>query len=185
MGLQWSFAPCRSDQWYGSPSQCRAFIVIDDMICAVYQSVTQLYQKSVESKPAAQEGSRARSLGRTRKEYPAFDINPKLAKECFDRIRARKGEENGAMKRPPCEEEERLEAISFQGDAEEYSPWKDIPVEEEKEKAAEDRPLSWAELARKKQNQGNGAVEKGQGPKGMYSSMQTDVHTLTAHHRSC
>ena len=67
--------------------------------------------------------------------------------------------------RPLYEEDEKREALQFQTPKEEYTPWKGIPVEEQEVEVIDDRPLSWAELAKKKL-QANGSADKSQLPKG-------------------
>ena len=132
------------------------------------ENVEQLYKKSVELKSTAQEASRPKPVGKpARKIHPAFDINPRIAKEYLARIQAGKDGEVYVKERPSYKEEEKWAAVQFQEPKEEYTPWKDIPVEEEKtEEVPDDRPLSWAELAKKKLSHANGNAEKARASKG-------------------
>ncbi len=133
--------------------------------CTASETVEQLYKKSIEPKPTAQEPSRPKSASKpARKVNPTFDINPAVAKEFLARLRKGKEEEQDDKEKSLCYEDERWADIQFQSSKEEYSPWKDVPVEEPKIDMPDDRPLSWAELARKKL-QANGGMEKGQGLK--------------------
>ena len=113
-----------------------------------------------------QEPSRSKSAAKpARKVHPAFDINATIAREFLARIRKGKDEEHDVKERSLYYEDERWEAVQFQASKEEYTPWKDIPAEERKAEMPDDRPLSWAELARKKL-QANGDAEKAQASKG-------------------
>ena len=112
-----------------------------------------------------QEPHRPKSASKpARKVIPAFDINPAVAREFLARLRKAKEEEHDDKEKSLCYEDERRGAIQFQSPKEEYTPWKDIPVEEPKPDLPDDRPLSWAELAKKKL-QANGRTDKGQGLK--------------------
>lgn len=135
-------------------------------MCAASENVEQLYKKSIEPKPTAQEPPRPKSASKSaRKVNPAFDINPAVVREFLTRLRKGKEEEQDDEEKSLCYEDERWAAIQFQTPKEEYTPWKDVPVEEPMEETPDDRPLSWAELAKKKL-QANGGVDKGQGLKG-------------------
>ena len=129
-------------------------------------TVAQLYNKSIEPKPTTQEPSRPKSASKSaRKVNPAFDINPAIAKEFLVRLRKGKEEEQDNKEKALCCEDERWANIQFQTPNEEYTPWKDVPAEEPKPEISDDRPLSWAELAKKKL-QANGDSEKGNSLKG-------------------
>lgn len=56
--------------------------------------------------------------------------------------------------------------MSFQRPNEQYTPWKDVEVEEEKPQTADDRPTTWAEALRRKQNLANGTGTNPQVQKG-------------------
>lgn len=128
--------------------------------CTIDQ-VEQLYQKSVEPKPTTQEAPRSRSSGKPlRKEYPAFDINPRVAREFIGRLRNRKEQDGESEQRVFIQEKENHEAVRFQEPNEQYTPWKDLDVEEEKPEVVEGPPTSWAEALRRKQNLANGISDK-------------------------
>lgn len=128
--------------------------------CTIEQ-VEQLYQKSVEPKPTTQEAPRPRTLGKPpKKEHPAFDINPRVAREYLGRLKHRKDQDAGSEQRLFFQETENHEAVCFQQPNEHYTPWKDLDVEEDKPEAIEGPPTSWAEALRRKQNLANGVSEK-------------------------
>ncbi|KAL6716692.1 hypothetical protein ACLMJK_006260 [Lecanora helva] len=123
---------------------------------ATFESVEQLELKIREPKALPKEPARPRSSGKpAKKEYPAFDINPLLARNFLSRLKAWK--EKGADEESQAlEEKENHGAVSFQQTGEQYTPWKDVEVEEEKPQAIDDRPSTWAEALRKKQSLSNG-----------------------------
>lgn len=128
--------------------------------CTIEQ-VEQLYQKSIEPKPTAQEAPRPRSLGKPpKKEYPAFDINPRVAREYLGRLKYRKEQDADSEQRVFFQDQENHDAIRFQQPNQQYTPWKNLDVEEEKPEAIEGPPTSWAEALRRKQNMANGTLEK-------------------------
>ncbi|CAD6585991.1 MAG: hypothetical protein ASARMPRED_002368 [Alectoria sarmentosa] len=125
------------------------------------EEVEQLYQKSIEQKPTTQEAPRPKSLGKpARKEYPAFDINPRVAREYLARLKNRKAQESDSEQRVFFQEKENHEAVYFQKSNEQYTQWKDLDVEEERPEFTEGPPTSWAEALRRKQNLANGVSEK-------------------------
>lgn len=128
--------------------------------CTIEQ-VEQLCQKSMEAKPTTQEAPRSRSSGKPpKKEYPTFDINPRVAREYLGRSKTRKEQDADSEQRVFFQETENHEALRFQQPNEQYTPWKDLEVEEEKPEAIEGPPTSWAEALRRKQNLANGMSEK-------------------------
>ena len=108
----------------------------------------------MEVKQTPQEQSRPKSSGKAnRREYPAFDISPTVAFEYLRRIQ--KGTEGIPVSkdRPFYVDEESHLAVQFQKPLEVYTPWKDLPFVEEKQKkkeSAENHPATWADLAKKK-----------------------------------
>lgn len=131
------------------------------------EEVSRLHEKSIEQKQTAQEQSRPKSSGKTaRKEQPAFDINPKIANEYLARIEAGKEGKAVIKERPLYVAEESQDAVLFQNPSEVYTPWKDVPLVEEKKELPEDRPATWADAARKKSNLPNGASGNPSNPKG-------------------
>ena len=127
----------------------------------VIEQVEQLYLKSIEPKPTTQEVPRSRSSGKPpKKEYPAFDINPRVAREYLGRLKSRKEEDADSEQRAFFQEKENHEAVWFQQSSEQYTPWKDLDLEEEKPEAVEGPPTSWAEALRRKQNLANGSSEQ-------------------------
>ena len=74
--------------------------------------------------------------------------------------------------RPLYREDEKWNAIQFQTSKEEYTPWKGVLVEEEEVEVPDDRPLSWAELAKRKLY-ANGNADKSQLSKGEVSSTRS------------
>ena len=127
----------------------------------------QIYQKSKEIKALPKEATRPKSSSKpVKKEHPAFDINPLLAKTFLSRLKTWKDEEAVSEQRNFYQEKENHGAISFQQPSEQYTPWKDVEVEEETPQVADDRPTTWAEALRRKQNLANGTngsiqVQKG------------------------
>ena len=127
----------------------------------------QLYQKSIEVKPTPQEPPRPKSIGKpTRKEYPAFDINPRVARAFLTRLKAWKEEDAVLEQRDFIRENENHDAVEFQEPSEQYTPWKDIETEEETPEPVMDRPTTWAEALRRKQNLANGISDPSESPKG-------------------
>ena len=126
----------------------------------------QLYQKSIEPKPTPKDALKPKAPTKaTKKEHPAFNINPKIAKGFLERLQAGKDFETGHLGRPIYEEEEKHAAVHFAPAQEQYSQWKDIEEYEEKVEVPSDRAESWADKLRRKQNIANGLVEE-QAPKG-------------------
>ena len=120
--------------------------------------VEQLYQKSVEPKPTTQEVPRNRSSGKPpKKEYPAFDINPCVAWEYLRRLKSRKEQDADSEQRAFFQKKENHDAIHFQQQSEQYTPWKDLDPEEEKPKVIEGPPTSWSDALQRRQNQANGS----------------------------
>ena len=137
----------------------------NDMLA--YEDVEQIYQKSKEAKPVPKEPSRPKSSGKPiKKEYPTFDINPLLARNFLLRLKTWKEDGAASEQRDFLQEKENHGAVSFQQSSEQYSPWKDVEVEEETPQTAEDRPATWAEALRRKQNLANGAGNNSQVQKG-------------------
>ncbi len=133
----------------------------------VAEQVEQIYQKPKETKPAPKEATRPKPFGKPAKiEYPPFDINPLLAKNFLMRLNTWKEEDVISEQRLFFQEKENHGAVSFQQTSEQYTPWKDLEIEEEKPQVVEDRPTTWAEALRRKQNLANGIVENSQGRKG-------------------
>lgn len=135
--------------------------------------VAELYQKSQETKPAPKEISRPKSFGKPAKiDYPPFDINPFLARLFLSGLKHWKGEDAASEQRIFFQEKENHEAVSFPQANEQYTPWKDIEnEEEEKPQVVEDRPTTWAEALRRKQNIANGIVNISSAAKGNISRL--------------
>lgn len=132
-----------------------------------YEHVEQIYQKSKETKSVPKEVARPKSSGKpVKKEHPAFDINPLLAKNFLTRLKTWKEDEAVSEQRDFFQEKENHGAVSFQQSSEQYTPWKDIEIEEEKPQVADDRPSTWAEALRRKQSLGNGTNGNVQSQKG-------------------
>ncbi|KAL2038286.1 hypothetical protein N7G274_008935 [Stereocaulon virgatum] len=131
------------------------------------ENVEQIYQKSVEIKSTPKEPPRPRSSGKlAKKEFPAFDINPRLARTFLTRLKTWKEEDEASEQRLFLQEKENHEAVEFQQQTEQYAPWKDLEVEEEKSVPILDRPATWAEALRRKQALANGTPEDVQSSKG-------------------
>ena len=77
-----------------------------------------------------------------------------------------KEEEPVSEQRDFFQEKENHGAVSFQQPGEQYTPWKDVEIEEETPQVADDRPTTWAEALRRKQNLANGMNENVQEHKG-------------------
>ena len=145
---------------------------------SAFEAVEQLYQKSIEVKPTPQEPSRPRSIGRPlRKEYPAFDINPRVARAFLTRLKAWKEEDAVNEQRDFISEKENHGAVEFQEPNEQYTPWKDLEIEEETPEPVMDRPTTWAEALRRKQNLANGISDSSESPKGEYWHVSFDLVT--------
>lgn len=109
-----------------------------------------LYQKSTDKKPKPQEPLRPKSSGKfARKEYPTFDINPRIAKEFLARLQS----ENIGFD------------VEFQEKAHLYTPWVGIEEQEAKRpEPTEDRPTTFAQaLAKMNVKAGSGIVEAAKG----------------------
>ena len=152
----------------------------------VSETVDQLYQKSIEPKPTPKDAPKPKAPSKpTKKEHPAFNINPKIAKGFLDRLQAGKEFETGHLGRPIYEEEENHAAVHFAPAQEQYSQWKDIEEYEEKVEVPSDRAESWADKLRRKQNIANGIVEE-QTPKGSRGQSLLDELPLTpTSYRTC
>lgn len=134
---------------------------------SAFETVEQIYQKSIEVKPTPQEPPRPRSIGKpTRKEYPAFDINPRVARAFLTRLKTWKEDDAVLEQRDFIRENENHDAVAFQEASEQYTPWKDIGVEEEMPEPVMDRPTTWAEALRRKQNLANGISDSSESLKG-------------------
>ena len=83
-----------------------------------------------------------------------------MAREYLGRLKTRKEQDADSEQRVFFHENENYEAVHFQQPNEQYTPWKDLDVEEEKPEAVEGPPTTWAEALRRKQNMANGQLEK-------------------------
>ena len=83
-----------------------------------------------------------------------------MAREYLGRLKNRKEQDADSEQRVFLHENEKYEAVHFQQSNEQYTPWKDLDVEEEKPEAVEGPPTTWAEALRRKQNMANGQLEK-------------------------
>ena len=147
------------------PPSCRSTTIPESVspylhYHAVPENVEQLYQKSVEPKPIQKEASKPKATGKpAKREFPVFDTNPKIARAYIARLQAGKDHETGPLGRPIYVKEEKHEAVHFAQPNEQYTPWKDVEEIEEKIEIHEDRPESWADKLRRKQNMANGITE--------------------------
>ena len=142
---------------------------------AVPENVDQLYLKSTEPKPTVKDAPKPKATGKpTKKEYPTFDTNPKIARAFLTRLQAGKDYETGPLGRPIYEVEENHGAVHFSKSTEQYTPWKDVEEVEEKVEIPEDRPESWADKLRRKQNMANEASREKQS-KGLNTVTTTHV----------
>ena len=91
-----------------------------------------------------------------------------MTREYLARLRNRKEQDADSEQRLFFQEKENHDAVHFQQPNEQYTPWKDLDVDEEKPEAMEGPPASWAEALRRKQNLANGISEKST-PKGKLS----------------
>ncbi len=105
------------------------------------ERVEQLYQKSIEQKPKAQEPARPKSSGKTaRKEHPTFDINPRLTKAFLAWLQREKDYWDPEL---PC-------AVEFQKANEVYTPWKLAEEQEDKRDGSPEKgPTTFAEAVAK------------------------------------
>ena len=83
-----------------------------------------------------------------------------MAREYLGRLKNRKEKDADSDQRAFFQEKENHEAVRFQQANEQYTPWKDLDLEEEKPEAVEGPPTSWAEALRRKQNLANGSSEQ-------------------------
>ena len=164
------------------PSSCRFSVIPDPFLsilirCTVAEGVEQLYQKSIEPKPTLKDAPKPKATGKpAKKEYPVFDTNPKIARAYVARLQAGKDYETGPLGRPIYENEERHGAVHFAQPNEQYTPWKDVEEVEEKAEIHDDRPESWADKLRRKQNMANGITEN-KLPKG--STLLSSPHSCS------
>ena len=125
-----------------------------------------LYKKSLASTAPPKEAPKAKVFGKpAKKEHPAFDANPKVAREYLARLEAGKDYETGASGRPIYENEESHAAVHFARASEQYSAWKELEDYEEKLEAPNGSE-SWADKLRRKQivmNEQNENKTKGLG----------------------
>ena len=105
-----------------------------------------------------------------KKDYPTFDINPRLAKDFLTRIEICKASDEpaSAEQRDFYREKENHDSLDFQRPSEQYTPWKDCEIEEEEVEPSSGGPTSWAEALRRKANLANGTLGDSQAPKGHY-----------------
>ena len=82
-----------------------------------------------------------------------------MAREYLGRLKNRK-EDADSEQRLFFQDKENHEAVHFQQSNEQYTPWKDLGVEEEKPEAVEGPPTSWAKALQRKQNLANGVSEQ-------------------------
>ena len=83
-----------------------------------------------------------------------------MAREYLGRLKNRKEQDADSEQRVFFQEKENHDAVRFQGPNDEYTPWKDLDLEEAKPEAVEGPPTSWAEALRRKQNLANGISDK-------------------------
>ena len=86
----------------------------------------------------------------TKKEYPTFDANPKVAREYLARLQSGKEFETGASGRPIYEDEESHTAVHVARASEQYSAWKGLDDYEEPPEVPAGSE-SWADKLRRKQ----------------------------------
>ena len=89
-----------------------------------------------------------------------------MARAFLTRLKAWKDEDAASEPRVFFQEKENHDAVEFQQPAEQYTPWKDSELEEEKPQPIPDRPATWAEALRKKQNLASGVSENAQAVRG-------------------
>ena len=109
-----------------------------------------MYQKSIEPKPEPKEAARLKSSGKPVKVYPTFDINPRVATEFLDR----------------CKSEDSKLGVEFQQAAEDYTPWRNMKEQEEKQKAPDAKPAGYAAALLAKLHDKEAPA---QAPRGMHS----------------
>ena len=90
-----------------------------------------------------------------------------MAREFLVRLKSGIDQDAAPEQRPSFHEKENHVAVNFQQPSEQYTPWKDLETEKEKPEPLEDRPTTWAEALRRKQNLANGISEVSQVLKGM------------------
>jgi len=129
----------------------------------------------MEIKPTAPEPARPRSFGRPpKKEYPAFDINPRMARDFLTRLKTwKESDDSTSVQREFYRRKENHDVVDFQGPSEQYAQWKDSDLEEEEVQPVVAPPTSWAEALRRKTNLANGISEEFQVPKGKHFQAST------------
>ena len=68
--------------------------------------------------------------------HPAFDINPRVAREFLER----------------CRVEDNKLGVEFQQETEQYTPWKNLQEQEEEQMAPDAKPAGYAAALLKKLN---------------------------------
>ena len=116
------------------------------------EGVETCYQKSTEPKPELKDAPRPKASGKPARVFPTFDINPHIAREFLERCRA---------------EDSELD-VDFQKPAEDYTPWKNLKEQEEKQKASETKPVGYAAALLAKHNIVVATVEAPKGRSNFY-----------------
>ena len=107
----------------------------------------KIYQKSIELKPEPKESARPKTSGRPAKVHPAFDINPRVAREFLDR----------------CKVQDSKSGVEFQQETEQYTPWKNLQEQEEEQKAPDAKTAGYAAALLKKLNIKEAPVQAAKG----------------------
>ncbi len=112
------------------------------------EKLSQDYKEQILKRPDPQ---RQRSSSKpARKEFPAFDINIRVAEEFLARLKL----------------EETKHHVTFQQPSEEYSPWKGVEAHVEKKDSKEHGPTTWAQAALTSLHNKTNSFNMGDTPKG-------------------
>ena len=158
------------------PFTCLLQCLLKSLIAV--ENLEHLYQRSIEPKPTAKEAAKPKvGVKAAKKEYLAFDANPRVAKAFLERVKAGKDYETGHLGRPIYEEEENHGAIHFPQVIEQYTPWKHVEDHEERTESPAARQISWADKLRKKPSLANGSVGN-KLPKGLQKLNAFSIYSL-------
>ena len=137
-----------------SMSECSQIIVYCSQITLASEKVDQLYKASIPPKETQKEPQPKRSSYKaaSRKDYPLFDINPRVAKEFLSRAQS----------------DTTSHGVKFQLPNEQFTAWKEVEKVVEKSETVEERPTSFAQALLSKLNLANDTGKSSNGVKGQH-----------------
>lgn len=99
--------------------------------------VDHIYRKSIEKSSEPEKAARPKFGGKPSRVYPTFDISPRVTKEFLERSK-----EN--LEKLSKEDSENS-AVVFQKEEEQYTPWKNLELQEEQERQKNaEKPATFA-----------------------------------------